>query len=590
MRFFTKTLMKVKSVRFKLLSTTISFIVGMALIAASVGIVFLRNETTAKAETTMNLEVRAGGERINQSLLQIEDATIAIQYMAKNAINTLDELKNDTAFRASYTKRIQDSFDSVTARNNNAGGRTPGATAYYMVFNPTIIDVDESSDHGEGFFFVRGVENPAYVSHPVSNPLHYSPDDDGHVAWWTYSTDEAYNPMHKCVWVKPYHNLNIDREVISFVAPIWHYDEGSRTNNLIGVVGMDIDWSYIRNLVNDISIYKTGYAYLQDENTNLVYHKSLRPSLMTEVPEETEIVYTENGRLINFSTTNGKLISYKYNGIDKRAAFTTLRNGMKIFLVADRVDIYSALRTSVIITSFSTIAIAILFSLISIIIVNKILKPIGEINKAAKEIASGNLDVAIDYKSGDEIGELASSFNYMSEKLDRNMRKIEEIAYQDSLTNVKNKTAYFKEIETLKEEISQGNAEFALVMVDINELKYTNDHFGHEAGDENISLTARAIGRIFVHSKIYRVGGDEFVIIAQGDDLANLSDRLQSMKAIAKRRDPKKSDVPTTVSVSYGYSVCRKGDSREYADIFREADSNMYNQKKHGKKPVKATN
>ena len=194
------------------------------------------------------------------------------------------------------------------------------------------------------------------------------------------------------------------------------------------------------------------------------------------------------------------------------------------------------------------------------------------------------------WQRGDEIGELASSFNYMSEKLDRNMRKIEEIAYQDSLTNVKNKTAYFKEIETLKEEISQGNAEFALVMVDINELKYTNDHFGHEAGDENISLTARAIGRIFVHSKIYRVGGDEFVIIAQGDDLANLSDRLQSMKAITKRRDPKKSDVPTTVSVSYGYSVCRKGDSREYADIFREADSNMYNQKKLGKKPVKATN
>ncbi len=581
--------MKVKSVRFKILSTTISFIVGMALIAASVGIIFLRNETTAKAETTMNLEVRARGEELNQSFLQIEDATIAIQYMAANGITSLDQLKNDVSFRTSYITSIQNSFDSVTARGRNAGGRTPGAAAYYLVLNPEISGLTQNDDHGDGFFFVRGIENPAYVSMPVSNILQYDPADDGHMAWWTYATDATLNPHHAAVWVKPYNNLDFNREIISFVAPIWFYDENEKTNNLIGVVGMDVNWSYIRNVVDGISIYKTGYAYLEDADNNIAYHKTLRPSLLAKVPEDVEITYTENSRFINFRSTNGKLISYKYNGVDKRAAFTTLRNGLKLYLTADRVDIYSTLRTSVIITTFSTIAIAVIFSFICFLIVEKIMKPIGEINKAAKEIASGNLEVAIDYKSCDEIGELASSFNYMSEKLDRNMRKIEEIAYHDSLTNVKNKTAYFKEVETLKEEIAHGDAEFALVMVDINELKYTNDHFGHEAGDENISLTARAIGRIFVHSKIYRVGGDEFVIIAQGDDLSSLEDRLQSMKAIAKRRDPK-ANTPTTVSVSYGYAICHKGDSREYADIFREADSNMYNQKKHGKKLLRATN
>lgn len=60
--------------------------------------------------------------------------------------------------------------------------------------------------------------------------------------------------------------------------------------------------------------------------------------------------------------------------------------------------------------------------------------------------------------------------------------------------------------------------EFALLVADVNGLKEANDALGHESGDQLIKNTSRCICKIFEHSPVFRIGGDEFVVILTGED------------------------------------------------------------------------
>ncbi|MBP5091547.1 MAG: diguanylate cyclase [Bacilli bacterium] len=579
--------MKRRSIRFKILFSTIASMVSVGIVAAAIGISFLHGEALSSAKTRMNFETSYHGDAINLSLVQIEDATMAVSYMAHDYINSVEELRNSQSNRKNYLNRLEKNFDSITG-GNEEGSRTPGATGYYFVFSPEISGLKKDSEHAEGFFFRRDVKGSKYEEGEIVNYLKFEDDDLGHIAWWSIPTKEESNPDKKAIWLSPYHNLNLGQDLISYISPIWAYDDNEQKNTLIGIVGMDVDFSYITDAIKSISFFKSGRAFLQSKDKKLIYHSEIQPNLLSSTAESVELVYTSGEELLDQDSSDGELISYRYNGVNKSAAFITLRNGMRLFLSADHTDIYSSLRVSAIVTSLTTLALIVIFSFMTYFIVKRVTKPITEINEAAKEIANGQLSVTLDVNQHDEIGELATSFNLMSEQLSRNMRRIQEIAYQDSLTSVKNKTAYDKEVEKLNDLISKGEAEFALIMVDINELKYTNDHFGHEAGDQNISLTARAISRIFIHSSIYRIGGDEFVIIAQEDDFTFLESRIKEMESITKLPDRKSLTSPSVVSVSFGYAVCHKGEMKPFADIFRKADAGMYSKKRTAKKSNKS--
>ena len=72
-------------------------------------------------------------------------------------------------------------------------------------------------------------------------------------------------------------------------------------------------------------------------------------------------------------------------------------------------------------------------------------------------------------------------------------------------------------VEELKETMKTNkHTKFALVECDINGLKGINDTYGHEIGDVYIVNSCRGICSVFKHSPVFRIGGDEFVVILQG--------------------------------------------------------------------------
>ena len=150
-----------------------------------------------------------------------------------------------------------------------------------------------------------------------------------------------------------------------------------------------------------------------------------------------------------------------------------------------------------------------------------------------------------------------------------------EMARRDELTHTKNLTAYHEMEAELEKQIGEGGEAFGLVVCDINGLKKINDTEGHKAGDEYIKASCRLICQIFHHSPVYRVGGDEFIVVLKGQDYKNRKDLLASLK----KRVEENIRIGEGPVVAAGLSVKNPGKDRSVTDIFNRADSRMYGDK-----------
>ncbi|SEK18175.1 diguanylate cyclase (GGDEF) domain-containing protein [Pseudobutyrivibrio ruminis] len=158
----------------------------------------------------------------------------------------------------------------------------------------------------------------------------------------------------------------------------------------------------------------------------------------------------------------------------------------------------------------------------------------------------------------------------------------EERATKDQLTGVKNKRAYADEEEHLNTQIQAGvEVKFAIIVCDLNGLKQVNDNQGHQAGDDYIKEGCMILCDAFARSPVYRIGGDEFVAIAQGKDYEMIENRLGKIDRANKRNDK-----ANGVTMAVGWAKFGPED-RFVSDVFDRADSAMYENKKKMKEIIK---
>ncbi|MBO4706796.1 MAG: GGDEF domain-containing protein [Spirochaetaceae bacterium] len=157
-----------------------------------------------------------------------------------------------------------------------------------------------------------------------------------------------------------------------------------------------------------------------------------------------------------------------------------------------------------------------------------------------------------------------------------------ELARRDDLTGVKNKTAYNELEKTIQTNLESGMdyLPFALVVCDTNNLKKINDTKGHVAGDEYIKSSASLLCNTFIHSPVFRVGGDEFVVFLGGDDFANREDLIKKLRAQVRENLQSKSG-PILAS---GMAEYAPETDALVSEIFNRADKEMYKNKRELKK------
>ena len=176
-----------------------------------------------------------------------------------------------------------------------------------------------------------------------------------------------------------------------------------------------------------------------------------------------------------------------------------------------------------------------------------------------------------------DISKKTDEFEDMREQV----KEMDEIAFTDSLTGGENKAAYVKAMEHLDWEISIKIARFAIIMADLNYLKRTNDTYGHEKGNMYIIYNYNLLRRIFRYSKIYRIGGDEFVIILKDKGLHNLGDNLQKLQEEMQSTWEDESLQPwERLSSAIGCAVYDPSIDHSAEDVFERADEAMYAEKK----------
>lgn len=156
------------------------------------------------------------------------------------------------------------------------------------------------------------------------------------------------------------------------------------------------------------------------------------------------------------------------------------------------------------------------------------------------------------------------------------LQRATELASRDALTGVKSKRVFVEAEAEWDERIeAEPDIAFAIAMFDLNGLKYTNDTFGHAAGDDYIRRACTLICETFDHSPVYRVGGDEFSAILTGTDYAQRNELKARFRA-ANTGNVRDGDVV----VACGMSDYIPGQDKRFQDVFERADADMYENKK----------
>ena len=548
-----------KSLKTKVIALVLGCMLLSSFVIGSFSILSSKRAVSADSAQIMNLICENKSQEISALLSRIEQSVNTLTLYASRQIESTEKFKTDSAYVDQYTEHLTDIAI-------NAATNTEGAMTVYIRYNP------EYTSPTSGLFCSKSSTDSTFQPLEPTNLSLYDSSDTSRVGWF-------YEPAKnkKGTWMAPYLNDNINIEMISFVIPFYVDDV------FIGVVGMDIDFSVLQTIVDETNVYQNGYAYLTDEKANLIYHQDLPRG--TSLMDYNNGEFREAAEMLLQNSSENSLISYSYHGYQRKAAFRSLQNGMRLVLAAPISDIdkqANLLILQILIASFVIVA---LTAILTFIFTRRLVKPLLELTAAAQKIAAGDLSISITHHSNDEVGTLAESFRETVKHLHKYISYINELAYRDPLTGVKNKTAYLKVANNMDELARLKRPEFAVIVFDINGLKNVNDTYGHDFGDILIADTCKIICHTFKQTPIYRIGGDEFVALLENDDYKN---SIQLLNQLQKDIDAYNEQPHNTIKISVAKGIAVYSEATDYTfqDVFKRADNAMYYNKAKMKSSV----
>lgn len=164
-------------------------------------------------------------------------------------------------------------------------------------------------------------------------------------------------------------------------------------------------------------------------------------------------------------------------------------------------------------------------------------------------------------------------------------QSLDFLAYTDSLTGLKNYAAYAHAKEKIAKKISgDPNTRFAVVVMDVNNLKKVNDAHGHRSGDDLLLCASKLLCNVFQHSPVFRIGGDEFVAILEKSDYENREALYQSFMDQMKTTTFYTDYTHLPMTAALGMCAYSPEKHRSFDDVFQNADSAMYENKAQAKK------
>ena len=211
----------------------------------------------------------------------------------------------------------------------------------------------------------------------------------------------------------------------------------------------------------------------------------------------------------------------------------------------------------------------------------RITQPLARLDEAAGRLATGE-HVQVRVRGTDELARLATSFNEMVGKIVEREQRITQLAFNDVLTGLPNRTMFHQQLEQLFCASLGNGGMFALHCLDLDQFKVINDTLGHPAGDALLVEAAQRLRQAARGHFVGRLGGDEFVVLQSVGEQRDAIDRLarEILAAIAQPFSIEGNElIPST---SIGIAIA-PDDGRDGGTLLRNADLALYRAKEAGR-------
>ena len=211
----------------------------------------------------------------------------------------------------------------------------------------------------------------------------------------------------------------------------------------------------------------------------------------------------------------------------------------------------------------------------------RITQPLARLDEAAGRLASGE-HVQVRVRGEDELARLANSFNEMAAKIAEREQRITQLAFNDVLTGLPNRTMFQQQLDHHFRAATGSGSLCALHCLDLDQFKVINDTLGHPAGDALLVEAGRRVQDAARGHFVARLGGDEFVVLQTVGDDRDAIDRL-ARDVLAAITQPIIIDgnefAPST---SIGIAIAPQ-DGENSGALLRSADLALYRAKEAGR-------
>lgn len=530
------------SLRTRITFLTVCVIVISVSIVTFLSVLFIRRRESRESDQLLLLLCETGERNLDYYFNSVQKSVRKVASFAEKDLQGLEP------------EQLESHMDHVSKFFDEMAYKTNGVLTYYYRLDPSI------SDTVKGFWYTN-LDGDGFTEHEVTDITKYDTEDTSRLVWFTV-------PKHtgEPIWLPPYITDNLGARVISYNEPI--YWKGQ----FIGVVGIEIDYSTMAKQVEAIRLFNNGYAFLSDEEGNIFFH----PRIDVATLSEAELPKPPEG-LVSDDT----FLRYTFDGVKKEAAWLSLSNGMRLVVTVPLSETdgdWQRLIREILLVSMIVL---VTMSLFTMYYMGRITKPLEDLTRAAEQVDRGNYDFALDYNEDDEVGRLTSTFKGLADHVKSHISDLNKRVYVDALTSVKNKGAFADAIEVLQNRLdNQENLEFASGVFDCDNLKLINDQYGHDKGDIYLKTACRLICRVFQHSPVFRIGGDEFAVILQNEDYRNLDNLVRQFEEERQKLNASTENRWEQVHISMGTAVYDPETDNAVIDTVRRADKTMYANKR----------
>ncbi|GAA0451087.1 methyl-accepting chemotaxis protein [Alkalibacillus silvisoli] len=314
----------------------------------------------------------------------------------------------------------------------------------------------------------------------------YEDPDYDYPSWEWYQQAEG---LDGAVWGDPYYDEASD---ITMVTTSVAFED--QTGNFNGVISADIDLTQIQNLISDIQVYETGWAFSFDNTGQIIAHED--EALVMEASIDEIDSFSNNSEEL-LQNEEGQFSVDLNNGTNQIYFAQVPSTGWTVGIAVPEDEVYASLNELLIQQLIIGLIVILLLGGGIYLFSNRIAKPITSLREKMDEVANGNLTVEAKHQSNDEIGLLYEHFNKMVSNMKHLIMRTHESAdiIRSSAENFsavsEETTASNEEIQGTMDQIASGAQQSA------ESLEAMSDQMNHLSDQiESISSSSETMNEL----------------------------------------------------------------------------------------------